>query len=178
MGIKEARKSRKMTQKQLADAIGVDYSVISKYEKGSVTPPGPRLIAISKVLNYPVDFLINDNILLETHYVRNSDNSGIEEHSIHESVNEDLQFSVQQEFRMQMILKANGICEFCRQPAPFVDSDGLPYLEIHLIKRVMDGGLAIPENTVLLCPNCHTRIHVRKDPHDLQILKKIAESHK
>ena len=36
--IKEARKSKKYTQTRLANAIGVTYGAISKYENGAIIP--------------------------------------------------------------------------------------------------------------------------------------------
>ena len=27
--------------------------------------------------------------------------------------------------------RANGICQYCKQPAPFIDKNGNPYLEVH-----------------------------------------------
>ena len=34
-----------------------------------------------------------------------------------------------------------------------------PWLEIHHIKELCDGGLTEYENLIVLCPNCHTRVH-------------------
>jgi 5-methylcytosine-specific restriction endonuclease McrA len=53
---------------------------------------------------------------------------------------------------------ANGLCDLCREPAPFKTSDG-PFLECHHIIHLSDGGPDVIENTVALCPNCHRRMH-------------------
>lgn len=58
--------------------------------------------------------------------------------------------------------QANGRCELCRDPAPFVRADGRPYLEVHHVRRLADGGEDVPENTVALCPNCHREAHYGK----------------
>jgi hypothetical protein len=56
--------------------------------------------------------------------------------------------------------KANGICGDCSKSAPFVSSrTGLPYLEVHHIKMLKDGGSDIVENVIALCPNCHRKRH-------------------
>lgn len=56
--------------------------------------------------------------------------------------------------------KANGICGDCGNPAPFVSSrTGLPYLEVHHIKMLKDGGSDTVDNVVALCPNCHRERH-------------------
>ena len=55
---------------------------------------------------------------------------------------------------------ANGICEDCKQKAPFNrKSDGTPYLEVHHIKPLSEGGKDTLKNTVALCPNCHRKRH-------------------
>ncbi len=56
--------------------------------------------------------------------------------------------------------RANGICALCKQPAPFTDSKGDPYLETHHVEWISRGGDDSLENTVALCPNCHRRMHV------------------
>jgi len=58
------------------------------------------------------------------------------------------------------VLKAaNGICEGCGHAAPFYGTDGIPYLEVHHIKQLVDGGSDTITNTVALCPNCHREMH-------------------
>lgn len=64
--------------------------------------------------------------------------------------------------------RANGICELCRQPAPFRDRKGNPYLESHHVIWLSRGGADSTDNTVALCPNCHTRVHVLDDPRDMK----------
>ena len=56
--------------------------------------------------------------------------------------------------------RANGICEICRHPAPFArDSDGTPYLEIHHVIPLHEGGPDDLSNVVAVCPNCHREQH-------------------
>lgn len=59
--------------------------------------------------------------------------------------------------------RADGVCEGCGSPAPFVDHDGEPYLQVHHLEELSDGGADEPENVACLCPNCHYRIHHGKD---------------
>ena len=72
--------------------------------------------------------------------------------------------------------RANGVCQYCNQPAPFLDKKGNPYLEVHHIIWLSRGGADSTDNTVALCPNCHTRMHVLDDPEDVMKLKKIIEA--
>ena len=56
--------------------------------------------------------------------------------------------------------RAKGICQLCKQPAPFMDENGEPYLESHHIVWLSRGGDDSIENTVALCPNCHRKMHI------------------
>jgi predicted restriction endonuclease len=56
--------------------------------------------------------------------------------------------------------RANGICQLCHQPAPFIDRQERPFLEAHHIVWLSKGGEDIPENTAALCPNCHRKMHL------------------
>jgi 5-methylcytosine-specific restriction endonuclease McrA len=58
-----------------------------------------------------------------------------------------------------ILQNANGHCECCASPAPFIGSDGFPYLEVHHVRHMADGGTDTLSNTVALCPNCHREIH-------------------
>lgn len=62
----------------------------------------------------------------------------------------------------ERLLIANGRCERCRKLAPFMRlSDDTPYLEVHHVKLLSQGGLDSVENTQALCPNCHSEVHDR-----------------
>src|SRR5215208_5581705 len=53
--------------------------------------------------------------------------------------------------------------EGCSTPAPFVRSDGTPYLEPHHLRRLSDGGPDHPAHVIALCPTCHRRVHAGAD---------------
>jgi 5-methylcytosine-specific restriction protein A len=72
--------------------------------------------------------------------------------------------------------RAGGICQLCNRPAPFKDRDGDPFLEIHHIVPLAEGGQDSIENVVALCPNCHRRMHVLNLPADEVRLKNRASS--
>ncbi|SFB38434.1 5-methylcytosine-specific restriction enzyme A [Lentibacillus halodurans] len=57
------------------------------------------------------------------------------------------------------LTRANGICEACGEEAPFVKKDGTPFLEVHHLYRLSDGGADQPEAVAAICPNCHRRVH-------------------
>lgn len=165
MTIKELRLQKKMTQQQLADAIGVNVSVISKYENGSVTPPKKRLELISYALDTDLGTLLIDTYTSD--YETNR-----------ADYIQSLSRVTRYENYLERIIKlgANGKCELCKQAAPFTDKYGRPYLEVHVIdpdSLVRD----IIQNTVALCPNCHQKLKVLNDPKDIEELKEIASKH-
>jgi len=55
--------------------------------------------------------------------------------------------------------QAAGTCELCGQPAPFEDSHGEPFLEVHHVRWLSEGGPDTPENAAAVCPNCHRLLH-------------------
>jgi 5-methylcytosine-specific restriction protein A len=61
--------------------------------------------------------------------------------------------------RAYVLTRAAGVCEGCREAAPFQTEAGRPYLETHHIRRLSDGGPDQPRWVVALCPNCHRRAH-------------------
>ena len=60
----------------------------------------------------------------------------------------------------EALARAKGICESCNTPAPFKrKSNGEPYLEVHHIKPLSEGGSDTKNNVMAICPNCHKRKH-------------------
>ena len=66
--------------------------------------------------------------------------------------------------------RAAGTCQLCKNPAPFLDSVGKPYLENHHIIWLSKGGKDSIDNTVALCPNCHRKMHIIDCEQDRKIL--------
>ena len=66
---------------------------------------------------------------------------------------------------------AQGRCDLCNNPAPFIGKDRQPYLECHHVQHLADGGDDTIQNAVALCPNCHRRMHVLGHPSDKQALR-------
>ena len=59
--------------------------------------------------------------------------------------------------------RAKGVCENCSNKAPFINQQGDPYLEVHHIRKLSDGGADHPLNVATICPNCHREAHKSKD---------------
>ncbi|WP_417448483.1 HNH endonuclease [Idiomarina abyssalis] len=66
-----------------------------------------------------------------------------------------------------VLAEAKGVCECCNQPAPFERADGSPFLEVHHVLRLADGGADTIHNAVAICPNCHRRLHYGADKQQL-----------
>ena len=72
-------------------------------------------------------------------------------------------FTRDQEVIAWVRLNANGNCELCQNPAPFQDALENPFLEVHHVKQLADGGSDTIHNAVALCPNCHREMHHGKN---------------
>ena len=76
---------------------------------------------------------------------------------------EGQQFVRDPEIVAWVLNEANGVCEACGCDAPFVRSDGTPYLEVHHVRWLAESGPDTTDNAIALCPNCHRRLHSSND---------------
>lgn len=64
----ELRKKRNLTQKQLADIMGIDQTAISNWERGKVLPDNANLLKLANFFNVSLDYLLGrsqtDNVHL------------------------------------------------------------------------------------------------------------------
>ncbi|MFO1315877.1 MAG: HNH endonuclease signature motif containing protein [Burkholderiales bacterium] len=79
--------------------------------------------------------------------------------------------------RRSVIARAEGRCALCGNPAPFVGADKLPYLEIHYVVPVRDGGAYEANNLVALCPNCNRKMQYAATDADEKKLKSVARGY-
>ena len=63
---------------------------------------------------------------------------------------------------------ADGRCECCGEPAPFIRHDGTPFLEVHHVRKLADGGSDTISNAIAGCPNCHRELHYGQHSNDLR----------
>ncbi len=75
------------------------------------------------------------------------------------------------------LLRAEGICENCDKNAPFLNSKGFPFLEVHHIFSLSDDGPDHPLNVAAICPNCHREAHYGENMIELKkfLATKIEE---
>ncbi len=71
-----------------------------------------------------------------------------------------IQYKRNPDIVVEVLNRANGICEKCKKKAPFLrKKDNTPYLEVHHIITLSNGGDDTIENTIAVCPNCHRELH-------------------
>lgn len=73
-------------------------------------------------------------------------------------------------------MRAEGQCEACGKPAPFRDSAANPFLEVHHVRPLADGGPDRDDNAIAVCPNCHRELHygIEKEDRRKAVLKSVA----
>lgn len=169
MSIREIRRAKNITQKELAQAIGVDETVVSRYEKGIINPPAERLEKIASYLNVSVNTLLDKKESIPIDYYIDQEQQVLVEY--------DMRRADEFAAAKRIMAYVKGICELCGKPAPFCTKDGEPYLEAHFIDWLSEGGRPTIDNVVALCPNCHKKIHVLKLKEDLEYLRMMAKKH-
>jgi 5-methylcytosine-specific restriction protein A len=75
-----------------------------------------------------------------------------------------------------ILQEAKGVCELCGSNSPFIKDNGKPYLEVHHVLPLANGGSDTISNAVGICPNCHRALHYSKNRDDLanSLYKKVA----
>jgi 5-methylcytosine-specific restriction protein A len=72
-------------------------------------------------------------------------------------------FKRRADIRAWVLNVANGTCEACGSAAPFTGKDGYPFLEVHHLRPLAEGGPDTSCNAAAVCPNCHRRLHSGAD---------------
>lgn len=75
--LKELRKNSALTQKQIADVLGIDRSTYSYYENGKASPSLSVLMRIAKVFNVTLDYVIYGDDSKTVHTNVLSDNNSL-----------------------------------------------------------------------------------------------------
>ncbi|WP_408976319.1 helix-turn-helix domain-containing protein [Paenibacillus jiagnxiensis] len=152
--IRALRKSQHLTIEQLADQLKVSASTIGMYERGERTPAMRTLLRIAQLFDVSLEFFWND-----ADSGNNSDMLDVNVESL--LISKDV------------MERAAGRCELCCSMAPFITSDGLPYLELY----TLDESSPSLQKTTALCPNCKKKLQVLGLPGDKMYLKnKIAKT--
>lgn len=89
-------------------------------------------------------------------------------------ITESKSFERDESIKLYALMRAEGMCQLCDKPAPFSKKDGSPYLEVHHIDYLANGGSDTIENVAAICPNCHRKMHALENQNDINKLKKSA----
>jgi len=79
-----------------------------------------------------------------------------------------------------VLMRANGVCEACNAPAPFIRANGTPFLGVHHTRRLADDGPDDLEHVAGICPNCHREAHFGPNPNEFleRLEQRILEKEK
>ena len=77
------------------------------------------------------------------------------------------QYQRDPEVKAWVLKEADGVCECCKQPAPFKNVEGMPFLEVHHVRKLAENGSDTINNAVATCPNCHRALHYGVNAKDL-----------
>ena len=64
--LKELRKSKKLTQKQVAEKLGIKYTTYNGYEKGINEPPMETIVRLAFLFNCSTDIILQKDNLTGT----------------------------------------------------------------------------------------------------------------
>jgi 5-methylcytosine-specific restriction enzyme A len=78
------------------------------------------------------------------------------------------QYSRDASVKAWILRNAAGHCECCGAAAPFLGVDGIPFLEVHHVSHLADGGEDTVANAIAICPNCHRCLHYGVNAKDIR----------
>ena len=90
--IKEIRKYRGLTQKKLADELGVSAQVVSNWEREYSYPSKDDLLNLSNFANWPIDYILKGDYIVEHERVDLSHQFTLQEVDIEDFFMEDVDF--------------------------------------------------------------------------------------
>lgn len=160
MRLREIRRAKNITQQQLGEVIGVNNSIISKYEKGIVTPPADKLARIANFLQVTVDDLFKDTVNSQEPIQENTP-VFIEFKNTKHSFSQEDYDPIDRDAIGKMYAKAlkrsKGHCELCGRDAIFNLPDGSPYLLAHIIPVRSRSGKLKPVKVLAVCQLCNLK---------------------
>ena len=91
--VRTLRKTKKLSQSQLAEMIGVSRSAVFEWERGGYIPDGNNLSNLAKGLGVPVSFLLGEPEQ-QTKLSDDTNNTGKDKLEENESINLDAIYSI------------------------------------------------------------------------------------
>lgn len=148
MRLSDLRKRKSLTQKQLASAIGVTESTVSKYENGSLVPPFEKILSLTKVLGKEILVLFQckeNNDFLNYISCDYLSEKKLPADELFETLN--VKSSVARDF---VLKRADYQCQICGTCAPENDN----FLELYYVNMSNDSDTSVIDQFVAVCPNC------------------------
>lgn len=91
---------------------------------------------------------------------------------------EQYRYPGSEEVRRYALPVADGVCQECENLAPFIATDGEPYLKFHHIEPWSGGATNALKNVIAICVNCHQRVYNGQDGVEVNAkLERRAEEH-
>ncbi|WP_287471604.1 helix-turn-helix transcriptional regulator [Exiguobacterium sp.] len=90
--IKEIRKSKGLTQKKLADELGVSAQVVSNWEREYSYPDNDDLLKLSNFSNCPIDYILKGDYIVENERLNLSHQFTLQEVDIEDFFMEEVDF--------------------------------------------------------------------------------------
>lgn len=161
--IRNKRHELNISLRALSEMTGIDYSMLSKYEKGVVTPPPHKKTVICRALGIPeFKFFDKQNNPSVVHF----------QVTYRSELDDDSLTRIESLAAYQVLQQANGTCELCRS-----HFDSEDFLETHYVIWLRNGGSISGNNIVALCPNCHKKVHHSSESALVKELQEIASNH-
>ena len=67
--LKSCRENRKLSQRAVAEMLGVSAGIIPEYENGNRTPSSEKLVRLADIYNCSIDFLVGRSRSNDTYIV-------------------------------------------------------------------------------------------------------------
>lgn len=155
----------------IKEGVKCHLTGIFKYIEYQVNPDGSKWFRLRKIESFETD-----SIITEQEYFKELDKSVQQARNDSTSERQNRLASANKKPKTinvvtkaykrnpdvvaEVLARANGYCEECGHEAPFIRaSNGTPYLEVHHILPLAQGGDDTVENAQALCPNCHRKAH-------------------
>lgn len=112
------RKSRELTQEQLAEQINVSRQSISKWESGQVIPEVEKIVELSKVFDVTVDYLLKpseiDELSVKTEILEQQQKQMLVREQKRTQISKNIMYSIMECFcNSCRITHCNRDCSFC-----------------------------------------------------------------
>ena len=149
--IKHYRQKLGIKQTELAHAIGLSNSMISKYENGEITPSQDKIEAIAKYFNIDPTELMVESIPKSLSLLLRTDSKYLLLHMYIDDI---------------VLFVSKYTCDLCGMESPFkIDSKSNSFFETYHI-NCSQSKACPPDQIAVLCPNCYKYMTMSDDDNE------------